>query len=59
MEAGRRAGVGTLIRLVHAQTPAGEAPPADVHPDVHSVDSLLAAAALLERLTGDATPVSR
>ncbi len=59
MEAGRRAGVGTLIRLVHAQAPAGEAPPADAHPDVHSVDSLLAAAALLERLTGDTTPVSR
>lgn len=55
MEAGRRAGVGTLIRLAAADSPASTAGA----PDVIVVDSLPAAAAVLEQLPGDAAPVSR
>lgn len=54
MQAGRRAGVGTLIRLV-----AAGAPPADARAsDVLVVDSLPAAAAVLERLAVDTAPLS-
>jgi D-glycero-D-manno-heptose 1,7-bisphosphate phosphatase len=55
MEAGRRAGVGTLIRLVHAEPP----PTGDVAPDVHPIDSLAAAAPLLEDRASGEAPISR